>query len=622
MRAPGVISLVLALLFLAPAPSASARTATLPLTLDYGFLRSAMIRQFFQTPDGRALAADDGKGCTRVELWEPRLGYEQGRLRVQVRARVRAGVTILGRCLDPIDWQGQLVLLQEPSLDRKTWRLTVRTRFSRVLDQQGRPAEVAGIVWRLIRENVLAYLDQFRVDLTPPLHEIEGLLPLVYPPGRSRQVRSWLETLRPGPVTVEPKGVVARLLMDVQAPPAPAGPAPPPGPEQRAAFIDYWQRWDLFLVHQMMALSGRGLTHKERNVLLATLVAQRLGFERALEGGPAQGTDLVREQFVATWRNLAPIMRRRLLDRPAPNLFSYLAFISASDALVALDELGPAFNLDISTDGLRRLARLVGRGQAPLPSEYSWQVDPNLRRLLGLGPPLPELAPRFNPRDFEPPEREPGWPWPGLSWLGRLVPRAWAGGVAPPGGLDLAPFLPQGPDLDQYLQRVMGVLSRAASKVLEDGKLSASHRRLFGLLAPAVAWQESCWRQFVLRRGDPTYLRSYNNTSVGLMQINERVWRGIYQRRSLRWDIRYNARAGCEILLQYLTRYALPHDSEWDGDLLARAVYAMYNGGPNQLPRFLKRVAKGRQYLSDRLFNEKLQKVKSGQPRAIPGCLR
>lgn len=621
MRAPVVMVLAFILLACAP-PPAKAGTAVLPLTLDHGFLRSAMIRQFFDTPDGHALAAEDKHGCTKVELWDPRLGAEDGLLKVQVRARVRAGVTILGRCLDPIDWRGQLVLLQEPELEPGTWRLTVTTRASRVLDEKGNPAEVAGVVWRLISTKAKAYLDQFRVDLTPPRREIEGLLPLVYPPERSRQVRRWLSTLRPGPVTVGPGGVVARLLMDVEPPTVTKEPAPPLSDEsQRAAFIEYWQNWDTFLVRQMMALGGHDLTQSERDTLLSTLVEQRLGFVRALEDMPS-GPDLVRRQFLATWRGLAPIMRRRLLNKPAPNLFSYLAFISASDALATMDKLGPAFNLDISTDGLRRLARLVARGQAPTPWAYSWRVDPNLRRLLGLGPPLPEPDMRINPRDFEPRGRQPVSPWPEISWLDWLCPRAWAGQASPAGGLDLAPFLPKGPDLTQYMQRVMGVVSNAAARALKQQKLSTAHRRLFGLLAPACVWQESCWRQFVLRGGSPAYLRSYNNTSVGLMQINERVWRGVYQRDYLRWDIRYNARAGCEILMQYLTRYALAQKNDWDGDLLARAVYAMYNGGPNQLPRFLKRVEKGKPYLSDRLFHEKLKMVKDGQPRGVPDCLR
>lgn len=610
------------LLPLAAPPVQAAGTVSLPLTLDYNFLRSAMVRQFFSTPGGKALAASDGDGCTKVELWDPVLGHENGRLAVRVRARIRAGVTILGRCLDPIDWQGGVVLLQEAAIAPDSWRLKVRTVDSRALDSQGQPAQVAGVVWRLIKNQVHAYLDQFQVDLTPPVNELEGLLPMVYAPERSARVRAWLKTMRPGPVTVGPQAVRAQVLMDVDQPkPEPSPPPEPLSPEQRQAFIEYWQHWDMFLVHQMLALSGYRLSPAERSVLLATLVEQRLGFVRALEG-PVDGVDLVRRQFLDTWQNLAPILRRHLLEKPSPSLFSFLSFITATDALVALDQLGPAFNLDISSAGLRRLARLVDRGGAALPQNYTWGVNPGLRTLLGLGPPLPQPAPHYDPRRLEPPGGRKRPSWLGFNLLDMLNPKAWAREPASPPLANISRFTPSGPDLPKYMTRVMGVLSRAVAETLRGSKLTPAQKSLFGLLAPACAWQESCWRQFQVKDGKLSVLVSYNNTSVGLMQINERVWRGLYQPHYLRWDINYNAAAGCQILHTYLVRYALPYQKQWPPDTLARAVYAMYNGGPRQLKRFLKRHKAGKYYLSDRLFWEKLKKVKAGEPRGVPSCLR
>ena len=55
------------------------------------------------------------------------------------------------------------------------------------------------------------------------------------------------------------------------------------------------------------------------------------------------------------------------------------------------------------------------------------------------------------------------------------------------------------------------------------------------------------WRlpqQFVVKKKKIAYLRSYNGSSIGVMQINERVWRGMYDLHRLRWNIWYNAWAG------------------------------------------------------------------------------
>jgi soluble lytic murein transglycosylase-like protein len=140
----------------------------------------------------------------------------------------------------------------------------------------------------------------------------------------------------------------------------------------------------------------------------------------------------------------------------------------------------------------------------------------------------------------------------------------------------------------------------------------------------ATAWQESCWRQFV-RAGDKIRcLRSYNQTSVGLMQINERVWRGIYSRQKLRWDIAYNAKAGCEILKKYLMRYGLNKmDAQQpeELDLLIKSVYAMYNGGPKQFQRYMERSQRNKLFLSDVLFAQKLAWVEGGVFEKALKCL-
>ena len=108
-----------------------------------------------------------------------------------------------------------------------------------------------------------------------------------------------------------------------------------------------------------------------------------------------------------------------------------------------------------------------------------------------------------------------------------------------------------------------------------------------------------------------------------MMQVNERVWRGIYDLKHLRWNIRYNALAGCEILEQYFTRYALSNKqtSQLDSDTLACALYAMYNGGPGDFQKFLKRIAGGKRLLTDKLFQEKYQWVKKDQWDHITKCL-
>ena len=140
----------------------------------------------------------------------------------------------------------------------------------------------------------------------------------------------------------------------------------------------------------------------------------------------------------------------------------------------------------------------------------------------------------------------------------------------------------------------------------------------------ATAWQESCWRQFIARDGKVRYLISYNKSSVGLMQINERVWRGIYRLESLRWNISYNVRAGNEILHLYLRTFALKEitpASPADLDTIARITYAMYNAGPSQLKQYIKRRNSKTLSKIDALFWEKYKAVKEAKFDELVLCV-
>jgi hypothetical protein len=249
-----------------------------------------------------------------------------------------------------------------------------------------------------------------------------------------------------------------------------------------------------------------------------------------------------------------------------------------------------------------------------------------LRELLGLGPPLPESGPSVDVEEFESPVESEEMPPKESLWHGSFLRLASAGDRAPGIPPELREWIPpqsQG-GLPQYLDKVHQVLQKATEETLSKNQQPSKVQSLYRLLVLATAWQESCWRQLEKKRDKVTYLLSYNRTSVGLMQINERVWRGLYQRDSLRWDIRYNARAGAEILDLYLKDYALTRmeaQGPTDETVLARAVYAMYNAGPDELQRFLKRHRSNSPHDIDRLFKEKYEMAQKGEFEKIALCL-
>ena len=202
-----------------------------------------------------------------------------------------------------------------------------------------------------------------------------------------------------------------------------------------------------------------------------------------------------------------------------------------------------------------------------------------------------------------------------------LFPPAYAGDLAK---YDILGWKVPENGVDQYVKKVEEVLNKTSQAVIDRDGFPASLHGMFHSMILAMAWQESCFRQFIEKDHKLTYVLSYNNTSVGLMQVNERVWRGIYDRERLRWDIEYNAAAGNEITALYLQKYAL-RDKKVAQRLspatIARLVYAMYNGGPGQYRDFLERLRRGKMLSSDDVFWEKYTLVISGKEEKLSQCL-
>jgi hypothetical protein len=616
-----------------PAPGVLAEEVRIPITLDYALIRAIFIRNAFTAPGQRAVVVDKDQGCTRVELWDLSVAPDGQMIKLRARIKVKAGLTVLGKCLGPVDWEGWLEAWQNAELDPQAMFFRVRTQKTRLLKENGAPATVGNMVLSLVETYVKDYLDQLSVNLTPPVRDLEIQLPLFIREDQRPMVAAWLASLKPVEARVGKDAVKVIMTMQVDLPPQPPQ---PPQPEELpeltqkelAAFAKYWEAWDAYLVNQIKSLAGKHITPEERDDLLSAMLDARMGFVSALARPNeelGQGRDLVREQFVQTWKRLSPILRKYLLPRPDQSLFNYLAFLTAQDAIETLDKLGPKLGLDLSREGLMRLARLVDQAGYYPELDYNYDVDAQLRELLGFGPPLEIRGKRYDPRDFEPKEKS-GW----LDWLAKP---AWAAGTIAEGeaaghlaiAMEWAPPPPgQAKALKEYTAKVRAMLDESAAKAMDEKEHSQERRRFFRLLILATAWQESCWRQFKRENGGLVYLRSYNNTSVGILQINERVWRGLYDLESLRWDAVYNARAGCQIMENYLRRYALrqlkPSQIK-DADLLARVLYAMYNGGPGQLRAFLKRKARGRLWRSDKLFFKKYEATKAGGLDQVEACL-
>jgi hypothetical protein len=608
---------------------AGAEPLSLPITLDPPLLRAFLIQQAYTEPGDRAILGDKKDDCNRVELWDPQIKIEEELTVLSSRIRIRAGLAVGTRCLPAMDWEGTFEGQLKPVLDPEGWRLKFQVKDSRLSRQSADELSVARAAWDLAKGYVHPHLEKIFINLAPPLAQVRELVPALVVPERREETAGWLETLRLGSVRSSADAIRIELLLEIDRKEIPTAEAPVVTSPEKTDFRHLealWELWDPFLVFQVLTLTGQPLTEEERDRLLGILLEMRHRFEAVEEQGAPSSTDLVREQFMAAWTGLGPLFRKYLVREPSPSLIGYLGFFTVMDALSALDRIGPVFGFEVSRSGLVRLARLLDPGRRDWQPEYSPEVDPRLRSVLSLGPPLEISGTEYEEEELEFPDgltEEPGEE-PEAFLPFRLRPASSSVGKKTPAGRELLAWIPPSGNSGRYILRVQKLLARTAERVLARKNLDPKRQRLFRSLVPATAWQESCWRQLIVSGGKIRYLRSYNRTSVGLMQVHVRVWRGIYTPKSLRWNIQYNALAGAEILELYLRRYGLKRvgpEILLDDDLLARAVYAMYNGGPDQLDLFLKRVQQDRLQISDRLFKEKYDWVEKGQWDKLGVCL-
>jgi len=621
-----------ALLPVMPTAMASAQSAVLPITIDYPMLNALVESRLFPKNESEVELVKDPLGCKKIVVSDPEFREDNARLRFEIKVRIKAGLEANKDCYLPVEWEGYVVFFQTPVIDPETFQLSFRTEDSRVLNKKHEPGIISGPLWNLVKEKVHTRVDDLRIDLIPCVNEMKSFLAIMFPEGDLQKAVAMVESMTPGRVEVQGQAIRINMNADVSSvyDRARKQEEAPLSEEELAVFIDTWQTMDAFMVYALGSLSGKGLSPDESQIALETLLGARYRFLAELDK-PETEEDFVRTQFMEAWGNLSGLFRNHLEKNSSP--MGTLAFFSSLDALKALDAIGPALNIEISRNGLLRLARLISGGQEQgADLYYSFEIDKNLRKVMG-----------FDAELIESPEyikEEPGKEQDFLhKILNRLISAAlnlmglspYAEAIAAdkkkPDREDPAKWLPDTENIDGYVERVRKELKIAADQTVVKKSPAPEFRDLFYPIVDAVAWQESCFRQFRQNKGVIEYLRSYNNTSVGLMQINERVWRGMYNQEKLKWNIRYNMAAGCEILDHYLQDYILKKTAKAkypaleNKDNVARTLYALYNGGPGEFSKFLGRLAKNKFYDSDDLFHEKYLWAKNGQWDKASICL-
>ncbi len=375
-----------------------------------------------------------------------------------------------------------------------------------------------------------------------------------------------------------------------------------------------WRQWDAFLTNVVKKLAT-DLPESRRTQLQDLFLDSRYQLVQTLS---VSSSDPVPSLFLDTWNRLSPILNQSMPALPPQTAGQYKGFITAMDGAASLTSLGQRFGLvQVTPDMLRGASKLLGTGDAD-PLAYVLDVDDGLRTFLGFtgAPSAPRVSPAIEQGSLRP-------LGPRGARNAAAAPRWWvvAPALAAEDDFDrLNQWVPQAPELNDYLSEVRRLLAQASTAALAKYKLPPQYQPLFRQIVFSAAWQESCWRQFV-RKGEKLTPLASATGDVGMMQVNRQTWRGLYDLNGLSGDIEYNSHAGSEILLYYLSRYAIAKkEDKQPGGQLARATYSAYNGGPRALGRYrsantipaLKKV--------DEAFWTKFRSVSAGKELGVKSC--
>ena len=552
------------------ASSALAGRLELPLHVPLQLVRQALNAELAALPAGPNVIYREGP-CRYLTLQSTQLEAVDGQLRLVGAGSAALGVELLGSCQSAAAWRGAMRFVLVPHLDA-AGRLRMRVVDSQLTDAGTGNAPALGLIWEMSKRHLHPHLESFSFDVQALRTALLAILRSVAPPQHSAALEQALTQLSVLEPRVEATGIIVPIALEVPdawlaAAPVPAAAAAPLTEAELELLDAALQPWDAFLAYAIKQIALDSADSALRSRLFTLLLESRYQLSAILAGEAPAGGDPLRMLFIDAWNELRAILadaqRAGLLDA---SLVRYALFIDAGDALVALDRAAPGLGVQLTADGLRQMARSLRPGETGDPLAFGWSVDPQLRGLFNVEA-IPEPA--------APPTR---------SWLDHLIRSAHA--AAQLRALDT--WVPKRDELDAYEARIATLLREAATEELQRVKLAAPHDEIYRHLVPATALIESCWRQYVVRGGKVRYLRSAAS-SVGIMQINERVWRGFYDIKRLRWDTAYNTRAGTRILMRYVKDYAIPY-AERSGELdhVPRAAYAVYNAGPRAVGRFNK----------------------------------
>lgn len=355
-------SLLLFILIALPFKPVSAEEFNLPLHLDYSLLKYALISQLYTGAGKTANLWNDRQGCSYLKLSDPRIDGPNGHIRLLNQVHTRLGTVIGNQCLTIIEWSGRLETLQKPTISADRSVLSFPVTQATAYDAEGRRLTI-GKLEQLIERYAEPKLAKLNVDLNRYRGDIERKLVPFLPKEKETEIKDILNTLKFSSVAANDNNIGINLAFNAPIKrTSPKTEAPLTAAEQKR-WQATWQQWDEFL-NKVIEQAARDTQSTELGNTLKQIQAEsRSALQAGLKKHDSDTEDPVRAFFLRSWERLAPQLKTIAKQLPEAQELRYMTFIAAADVLYELETIGRPFGLEISSNGLRRLARMLIAGQ-------------------------------------------------------------------------------------------------------------------------------------------------------------------------------------------------------------------------------------------------------------------
>ena len=358
-------SLLLSTSLLLSAQTGVAREINIPVPMEYGLIKSLLVSQLYNGPDESVRAWQDGKQCSFLDLNHPQISGEQGQVKIQNNVQARIGTALGGKCMTLVEWSGILQTLQQPTLDASGNVLSFPVTQLNAFDRNGQPLNIQQLQ-ALIRKAAEPKLAALKIDLNQSRPDIaKTLLPFIAAED-SEELHDTINSLRFNKAKADEKGILINVGYTASNQNADGlKPATALSEAELKQWQALWQGWQVSLEKAIDKAPIANNADAGRATLRDVLQKAGQAFEQGLTSEYVAENDPVRKFFNSSWDKFAPLLRDASTQMPGGQSLRYVTLIAATDLMYELESIGSPLGLEVSSNGLRKLARSLIAHESP-----------------------------------------------------------------------------------------------------------------------------------------------------------------------------------------------------------------------------------------------------------------